>query len=65
MCLDLPVGLLALIVSIADWLSLHMGVGSVIGGPSSRSADLMHFVFSAAVTAAINSALVELRAVMD
>ena len=58
----LGVGLLALIVSMADLLSLHVGVGSCLGIPSSASADQIHLTFFAAVTAAMSSASVELRA---
>ena len=41
-CPDCPVGLSALIVSVADWLSSCVRVGSSIGRPNSWSADLMH-----------------------
>ena len=40
-------------------------MGSSIGKPNSLSADLTNLMFFAAVTAAINSALVELEAVVD
>ena len=63
---DLPVGLLALIVSTADLLSLQIGVGcSDLGIPSSASTDRMHFAFSTAVTAAMSLASMELRVVID
>ena len=45
MRLDCLVGLLTLIVSIADWLSSHVGVGSFISSPNSCRTDLMHFAF--------------------
>ena len=42
-----------------------MGVGSAWLNPSLVSTDLMYFAVFAAVTAAMNSASVELRAVSD
>ena len=42
-----------------------MGVGEFTPGLNSDRIDLMHWMFSATVTAAINSALVELDAVVD
>ena len=65
MCRDLPVGLFAFMISIADLLSSHVGVGFAMGMPNSCSTDLTHLMFFAAVTAAIGSASVELGAVVD
>ena len=65
MCLDRPVGLFALMISIADWLSSYMGFGLLFSTPNSSITDLMYFMFLAAVTAPISSALVELNAVID
>ena len=64
MCLDLPVGFEAFTISIADALSSYIGVGSICGSLSSDSTDRMNLAVFAAVTAAMSSASVELRAVM-
>ena len=64
-CLEHPVGLFALMISIVDWMSLYIGVGSVFSTPSSSITDLTYLMFFAAVTAAMSSALVELSAVID
>ena len=64
-CLEHPVGLFALMISIADWLSSYMGVRLVFSMTSSYITDLTYFIFFAAVTAAISSALVELNAIMN
>ena len=58
-------GLLPLMILTADLLPPHMGVGSGSGIPSSASTDLMRLTFFAAVTAAMSSALAELRAVIN
>ena len=62
---DLPVGLLALIVSMANLSSLHVGVGSCLGVLSSANTDQTCLMFFATVTAAMNLASDELRAVTD
>ena len=55
-CLDPPVGLFALMILIADWLSLHACAGPFWGIPDSDNADLTCNVFFAAATAAVHSA---------
>ena len=64
-CLDLPIGFFALMISVADRLSSQTGVGPFSGVPNSDSTDLTHCMFFAAATAAIDSALVELSAIVD
>ena len=59
MCLDCPVGLSALMISMADLLSLHIGVGASMARPSLSSVEHMCFTSFAAVTAAIGLPLVE------
>ena len=58
-------GLSALMISIADWLSSHVGVGSSIESPDLLSADHMHLTLLTAVTAVIGSASVKLSDVID
>ena len=65
LCPDLLIGLFALIVLMADWLSLHVRVCPCAGSPGSPDVDCIHCMFSAAVTAAISSASVELSAAID
>ena len=65
LCRYLPVGLLALMILIAGWLSLYIGVGPLFSTPSSSITDRIYFMFFTTVTAAMSSASVELTAVMD
>ena len=52
-------------MSTVGLLSSQIGVGSVCLNPDSRNVDRMHLAVLAAVTAAMNSASVELNAVSD
>ena len=65
MCQDCPVGLFALMISMANWLPSCIGVGSLIGSPSLLSMGCMHLMFFAALTVTVSLALVELDAVID
>ena len=65
MCLVRYVGFCDTTMSIVGLLSLYIGVGSVCMKPSLHKTDLMYFAVFTAVTAAMNFALVELRAVKD
>ena len=49
-CCDQPVGLLAFVILMADWLFLQIGVGSFTASPSLERTDLMRLLFLAAVT---------------
>ena len=65
MRLDLLVGLFVFMISIADLLSLYIGVGLSHITPCSESIDCMYLMFFAAATAAMRSASVKLMAVID
>ena len=64
-CLDCPVGSFALIILIEEWLSLHVGVGSVSDVYNSIIADWMHLMFLLAMAAVISSASMELEVTID
>ena len=65
MCRVRSVGFRDATMSIVGLLSSYMGVGSVCSNPSSERTERMYLAVFAAVTAAMNSASVELRAVSD
>ena len=65
MCRVHSVGFCDAMTSTVGLLSSQMGVGSVCSNPSSRTIDRMYLAVLAAVTAAMNSASVELNAVSD
>ena len=64
-CRVCSVGLCNAMTSGVGLLSLQMGVGSVCSNPSFRKIDQMHLAVLAAVTAATNSASVELNTVSN
>ena len=64
-CRDLCVGFFEFTMSMVGLLSSYIGVGPSCLKPSSFNTARMNLAVLAAVTAAINSASVELSAVMD
>ena len=65
MCHVCSVGCCDAMTSVVGLLSLQTGVGSVCSNPSFRKIDRMHLAVLAAVTAATNSASVELNTVSN